>query len=460
MKIALLADIHANLPALEVVLDDAELAGAEAIWNLGDIVGYGPFPNEVVRLLRNVGAVSIIGNYDRKVLSFQRNKDKWQRNKNPTKYLSFRWAWENLSAVNKKYLLSLPCTQRLKVGPCRALLTHGSPVSDEEHLLGDTPVERLAFLAEQAEADLIACGHSHVPFVRKVADTVFINPGSVGRHEGSGAKTSYAILEFTNGIPAVEHRLLDYPVERTVQALQNAGLPGQFAEVFLRGKKLDDIIDDNNECSPQPTNSENPADHLQAVLALAEQCHYEREHSHQVTKLALEIFDDLQPLHNLGAESRFFLHCAGLLHDIGWLEGQKAHHKTALILILNSPILKFSDRARRIVGCVARYHRKALPSKKHKVYATLSRSDRQQVCLLGGILRLADGLDRTHLGIVRRVSADISGGTITFNCQTSGPADIEQQAGLKKSNLLQQVLSRKITLRMRRPPMGNAHAND
>ena len=107
MKVALIGDVHANLPALEAVLDHISKQEVEAIWNVGDFVGYGAFPDEVVHLLRERGAVSILGNYDRKVLRFPQKRAKWRTSKTPDKFAAFEWAHCNLSPDSREYLASL-----------------------------------------------------------------------------------------------------------------------------------------------------------------------------------------------------------------------------------------------------------------------------------------------------------------------------------------------------------------
>ena len=144
MKVALIGDIHANLPALEAVLAHAQEQEAKAVWHVGDFVGYGPFPNEVVQLLRKrEDVLSILGNYDRKMLQFKQKQDKWRKSKSPEKYLAFKWAYQNLSKKNRKYLRFLSQELRLKVKGHRILLTHGSPESDSELLTPDTSDNRL-----------------------------------------------------------------------------------------------------------------------------------------------------------------------------------------------------------------------------------------------------------------------------------------------------------------------------
>ncbi len=447
MRIALLSDVHANLPALEAVLDDAAAASVSAIWNLGDFVGYGPFPDQVVRRLRGAGAVSIIGNYDRKVLAFEPNEKRFRKKKARPKYLAFRWAWENLSSDSRGYLRSLVETHRFTVAGLRVLLTHGSPAANDELLGSDTPGGRLVELACAADADVIACGHSHDPFVRAAGLATFVNPGSVGRHEGAGGKASYAICEFADGELYVEHRLLDYDVSRTVAAVREANLPDGIADVFRQGRKLDDVVPVREKGMPDgPYAAGDRARQVRAVLDLARKAHYEREHSHQVAGLALELFDALRDAHELGEPERFWLYCAGVLHDIGWIQGQKGHHKTAQEMILSAADLHFDDEVRALIACVARYHRKALPAGGHEPYGSLSPVARRRVDILGGILRLADGLDRGHGGVISDIRAVISSGRIEIHCRASGPSGAERVVTEKKKGFLELALGRRVFL--------------
>ncbi len=136
MKVALIGDIHANLPALNAVLRDAKQRGVDAIWNIGDTVGYGAYPNEVVDLIRRENIQSILGNYDAKVLKVKQKENKWK--KVPEKWVAFKWAYDNLSKTNRDYLKSLPAELRFDIEGKRFLIIHGSPESDEEYILPDT----------------------------------------------------------------------------------------------------------------------------------------------------------------------------------------------------------------------------------------------------------------------------------------------------------------------------------
>jgi putative phosphoesterase len=205
MKIALIGDVHANLHALEAVLLHASDHEVRAIWNTGDFVGYGAFPDETVNLLRLVRAVSIIGNYDEKMLKVRKKQAEWAAAKVPEKWLAFQWAYEHLSPISRKYLKKLPEQRRLTARGWRILLTHGSPDSPDEHLNPDTPEARLCELAKMANADLIICGHSHQPFARWIGNVLFINTGSVGRPDDGDPRATYAILKLKRKLVEVIH---------------------------------------------------------------------------------------------------------------------------------------------------------------------------------------------------------------------------------------------------------------
>jgi exopolyphosphatase/guanosine-5'-triphosphate,3'-diphosphate pyrophosphatase len=185
---------------------------------------------------------------------------------------------------------------------------------------------------------------------------------------------------------------------------------------------------------------------LTEVLQLARTCQYEPVHTHHVTGLALRIFDDLSKLHGLGADARFVLQAAALLHDIGWVEGWENHHKTTLRIILEAQVLPFDSKERLLIGSIARYHRKALPKMKHDHYAALTWKEQRWVNILGGILRLADGLDRTHQVRVRAVRAEFNPKQIILQCTVRHPAEDERAGAMEKGDLLEQALSRKLVL--------------
>lgn len=444
--IALISDIHGNLPALEAVLDDAAHRGITEIWNLGDMLGYAPFPNEVLRRLRDVEAVSIVGNYDLKVLIFECKRSKWKRTKPPSKYIAFQWNAAHLSDKNRRFIASLPEQRRRSVSGLDVLMVHGSPASIDEPLSGDTSEQRLSELAQEAGADVVVCGHSHDPFARCVDDVWFINPGSVGRPEGGDWRASYAVLDLSGGNVKAEHLRIPYDVDRVARAVHAAGFPREYLDVFRKGRSLDQLWDENG--SRAMGSGGRPGRKLDAVLALARKCRYEREHTHQVTRLALDLFDALQRVHQLGSRERLWLQCASLLHDIGWMEGTQGHHQVAMRLILSDPTLPFDPLERQIVALVARYHRKAPPSAGHKYYRDLGRAEQHCVRVLAGILRVADGLDRSHDSVVRGLRCEVSDRRIVILCEARGAAEAERAGAARKADLFAEVFGRPLVVKI------------
>ncbi|MGB9597163.1 MAG: HD domain-containing protein [Candidatus Poribacteria bacterium] len=185
---------------------------------------------------------------------------------------------------------------------------------------------------------------------------------------------------------------------------------------------------------------------INSSILLAKSCGYDEEHSEQVTRIALNLFDELKPLHEFGEKERFLLQNAGILHDIGWIEGQNKHHKTALRIILEDPSLLLDEKQRLLVGSIARYHRAALPKKKHAHYSSLDPAEQRVVRVLASILRVADGLDRTHNNIVKSLSCEITFDQIIIKCEVTRPSEADRQAALDKSQLMKKVFKRDISI--------------
>lgn len=243
MKVTLLADIHGNLPALEAVLRHAEgQMATETILNLGDSVGYGPNPEEIVRWTQSARVINILGNYDEKVLSKKHRKEGWSRVKNPAKRAMFAWTYQALSKKSRNILKKMPVQRELTLEGHHILMTHGSPTSINEHILPDTPTKRLKELAEMSRAEVILCGHSHRAFVRRVGDVQFINPGTVGRPDDGDPRASYAILDFYDGELRVAFHLVPYDITPAVQSMRQTGLPEVFAQVIRLGFNYDDAL--------------------------------------------------------------------------------------------------------------------------------------------------------------------------------------------------------------------------
>ena len=166
----------------------------------------------------------------------------------------------------------------------------------------------------------------------------------------------------------------------------------------------------------QENMKDNPCGTDQSQLALTEahrlmeRLDPEPSHALQVCRLALQIFDQLIPLHGLGEEERLILECAALLHDIGWNTKPSAHHKGSRDTILSEPFCGLDDHQRLLVALVARYHRKSHPHPKHNGYGDLPPDKRRLVRILASFLRIADGLDRSHTDNVKEIVCEAYGG--------------------------------------------------
>jgi exopolyphosphatase/guanosine-5'-triphosphate,3'-diphosphate pyrophosphatase len=165
--------------------------------------------------------------------------------------------------------------------------------------------------------------------------------------------------------------------------------------------------------------SEKRVDHLPnireaSVLHLAETFHYEKNHAQHVVKLALQIFDQTKTLHKLGPREREFIEAAALLHEIGLYLSHAQHHRHSYYLIRNSELLGFTENEKEIIANVARYHRKSHPKLKHESCRMLSSEDQSVIRKLAAILRIADGLDRSHAAHVQRLKCRIDKRRLTI----------------------------------------------
>jgi exopolyphosphatase / guanosine-5'-triphosphate,3'-diphosphate pyrophosphatase len=185
---------------------------------------------------------------------------------------------------------------------------------------------------------------------------------------------------------------------------------------------------------------------LEEVLALRARYDEEPGHSNQVAKLALEIFDGLKPWHRLETRPRELLYAAALLHDIGWAmtPDGKGHHKWSARLIQEQPWKHLAKDEVAMVAQIARYHRKTTPRPEHADFHELPAPARKQVMILGGILRIADALDRTHTERVERVEAKARDDAITVLVKPRGAWDAERATFEMKRDMLQLAAERPV----------------
>ena len=187
-----------------------------------------------------------------------------------------------------------------------------------------------------------------------------------------------------------------------------------------------------------------PDPRRRSVFELLRKCNWHEQHSTQVTTLALKLFNALQDSLKLSAEDRELLEYASLMHDIGYHISHSKHHKHALYLILNADLKGFREQEIAIMGHVARYHRRSTPKKRHEEFAALPKEIRKRIMRLSGLLRVADGLDRSHYQNVKDLSVELNSKTCTIIIQTIDEPSLEIWGAMRKSHLLSQVLKRKV----------------
>jgi exopolyphosphatase/guanosine-5'-triphosphate,3'-diphosphate pyrophosphatase len=167
------------------------------------------------------------------------------------------------------------------------------------------------------------------------------------------------------------------------------------------------------------------------------------DHERHVAIICEELFECCAEIHGMGLEEGRLLTCAALLHDIGWCGGQNKHHKRSQEMIIADPPKGLSPREVAIVANVARYHRKGLPKLKHEAFAALDVSDREIVRHLASLIRIADGLDRTHQGMVHIVGCSISADAVVFRLRSEGDCSAEVIEAKEKADLFEEVFLRK-----------------
>jgi len=172
---------------------------------------------------------------------------------------------------------------------------------------------------------------------------------------------------------------------------------------------------------------------LRGVHAVGRRFGYEEGHSHQVARLAETIFDSLAVTESLTRHQRTLMSAAALLHDVGYHIAHESHHKHSLYLIENSELTGFSEAERAVIANIARYHRGSPPKERHPEYAALNTPDRETVCRLGAIVRLADALDRSHDGRVSELRCTREGDVIQIQIRSSLDCENElREAELRK----------------------------
>lgn len=256
MKIALFSDIHANLPALEACLKSIEEQIPDAIYCLGDLVGYNIWANEVINEIRRRSIPTIAGNYDQGI-GLMSNECGCAYKTEPEKdmgKISISFTNSIVKPDERKYLRTLPAhikvEFKLNEDKLNLLMVHGSPRRINEYLFEDRDEKSLLRIMEDADADIMCFGHTHKPYHRilptvSIEKTHFrhaINIGSVGKPKDGNPQGCYVILNInadsntlTKDTVNVDFIRFDYDVEKAAKAVEDSPLPNEYAEMLRKG---------------------------------------------------------------------------------------------------------------------------------------------------------------------------------------------------------------------------------
>lgn len=248
MRYLLFSDVHANKPALDAVLGAARArSDLTGIYHLGDLVGYAPWPNEVVRAIADAGIPGVAGNYDSAVATDYKHcgcqyEDPRQEE---LSHESYAWTRAHVSAETKRWLGALPF--RIDIRPFGGhlsgptiTLVHGNQHLNTFYMHEDRSDELLQKMAENVGArpgSAICFGHTHKPWHRVVDGVHFVNTGSVGRPKDGDPRAGYTLLDLTDSGVSVEFVRIEYDVEAAARAILASELPDDFADYLRTGGK-------------------------------------------------------------------------------------------------------------------------------------------------------------------------------------------------------------------------------
>ncbi len=252
MKIAFFSDIHANLPALEAFFQNVDIRKPDAIYCLGDLVGYNIWPNEVINAIRKRNIPTIAGNYDQGVgiagddcgCAYKTDHDKSNGEQ------SIAYTNSVVKPEERKYLRALPSHIKLEYQlneeKFNLLMVHGSPRKINEYLFVDREEKSMLRIMEQAEAHIMFFGHTHKPYHRILKDgdgnyRHAINIGSVGKPKDGDTRGCYVIIDLDERFSLnksnsfnVEFVRFDYDVEKAAEAVEDSALPNEFADMLRK----------------------------------------------------------------------------------------------------------------------------------------------------------------------------------------------------------------------------------
>jgi putative phosphoesterase len=224
LRIGVISDIHANLPALRAVLVDLDVSRPDEVWCAGDIVGYNPWPNEVVEILRSRRVRGIRGNHERAVLS---GDTSWF---NELAAAAMKWTRVHMSVSSVGYIKDLEDRTRTSCADGTIAMYHGSPRNDDEYVL---PWSATPDLLAIAQADVVVLGHTHIPMAFRWPYGMLVNPGSVGQPRDGDPRAAWGLLDTSRR--TFEVRRVPYDVDGVAREIRRVGLPGELADRLYAG---------------------------------------------------------------------------------------------------------------------------------------------------------------------------------------------------------------------------------
>jgi len=226
-RVALVSDVHGNLPALKAVLPVIE--EADEVVCAGDLVGYYPFPNEVVEAARDGSWGWVRGNHEAAL-------ETGATGCNSRAAEALNWTREALEPVAEEWLLSLPWERSLEIGGVDVHVVHGAPGDPHRYVWEGTTEIEIRGMLERTGSDVLVLGHTHVPMEVRVGAGVIVNPGSVGQPRDRDPRASVALLDISSGEVVVEFMRRSYPVEDLKEEVVEACLPVSLWERLREGR--------------------------------------------------------------------------------------------------------------------------------------------------------------------------------------------------------------------------------
>jgi putative phosphoesterase len=233
--VAVITDIHANMPALLAALARIDELGIQRVYCGGDLVGYGPHPNEVCACIADRGIPTIHGNYDHAIARDLEDCGCAYVNPHDRELgrQSVEWTLEHTGRSSKSFMRSLEFDLRFAVGDASVHLVHGSPRKVNEYLFEDKPARLYERLAAAETDRVLVFGHTHKPWVRDFGGVRFVNCGSVGKPKDGDPRAAFAVLETQGGAVGATIERVDYDAAAVAREVAEAGLPSEFADKLV-----------------------------------------------------------------------------------------------------------------------------------------------------------------------------------------------------------------------------------